>query len=360
MNFAFLMIVAALNIDPQVEATAHYYAPPVNYEQIAAAQTAPRTYAYDEEPQGKTAQVPSNAPIYPPQGFIPDPFVTGTYNPEAGMAPGYSFGPVGPQPYKFGWTTRGDVGYIPKTHANQGDLSIFELNAAWRYTTGWPPSMPNWIFSWTPEFNLRTWDGPNFPGLPGHAFRFASDFEFATPGNNPVSLQLGFTPALATDLDGNINSESFNWDGRGVLFFRTNPELMIALGAAYLDRVQDRIIPYAGVVWTPNQYWEWRLMFPKSRVSVFVGNWWGNDTWMYAGVEYNLEAYQIGILSPTGEREKVQFTDYRAMFGIRGEGGGVSSFAEVGWVFGREVDYMHGTPGFDMTPNVMVRAGLRY
>ena len=69
-----------------------------------------------------------------------------------------------------------------------------ELNAAWRYTTGWPASFPSVIFSWTPEFNYRSWSGPTTPALPENVFRFASDFELATPGNNPISLQLGFTP----------------------------------------------------------------------------------------------------------------------------------------------------------------------
>ena len=365
MNITLLVLVAALGIDPQFEAQnapQFYNSPPILQTALAQGRV-PSTY--EEDPNlGKTVDAQPGA-IYTPQGGYPtDPFLGGGLAPGGGYAvdPGYSFGPVGPQPYRFGWTSRTDVGFTPKssTDGASGSLSILETNTALRYTTGWPPSMPNWIFSWTPEFNTRYWSGPSSPALPGYGMRIASDFEFSTPGNNPWSMQLGFTPAFVNDLDASVNSDSFNWDGRAVLFFRPNPVFMIALGAAYLDRVTDMIIPYAGIVWTPNQNWEWRLMFPKTRVSVFLGNWWGEMKWAYVGVEYNIEAYQIGIPSPSGQDEKVQFVDYRATLGLRGEAGGVSTFGEIGWVFAREVDYLHGTPGYDVSPNLYVRAGIRF
>ena len=101
-------------------------------------------------------------------------------------------------------------------------------------------------------------------------------------------------------------------------------------------------------------------MFPKTRVSMFIGNWGHEAKWVYAGVEYNVEAYQIGVLSPGGQDEKVQFADYRAMIGLRGEAGGVSTFGEIGWVFAREVEYLHGTPGYDINSNLYVRLGMRF
>lgn len=358
MNFPLILFVAALGIDPQIEAQgdARFYQSPPVFAALARGQNPPATY--DENPGGRTVQAPSGYPAGP--GYVSDPFL-GNGDGTLFADPGHGLGTVGPRPYQFGWTSRGDVAYIPSSSTDaQGDLSILEVNAALRYTTGWPAAMPNWIFSWTPEFNLRGWDGPNSPDLPGHGLRFASDFEFATPGNDPWSIQLGFTPAFVNDLNASVNSDSFNWDGRAILFFRPSQELMIAAGAAYLDRVNDKIIPYAGIVWTPNQNWEWRLMFPKTRVSMFIGNWGAEAKWLYAGVEYNIEAYQIGVPSPSGRDERVQFVDYRAMLGLRGEAQGVSTFGEVGWVFAREVDYEYGTPGYDLSPNLYFRLGLRF
>ncbi|MBS0265361.1 MAG: hypothetical protein JSS02_25730, partial [Planctomycetes bacterium] len=187
---------------------------------------------------------------------------------DAMPVPALSFGTVGPQPYRFGWTSRYDIAFLPQQGVSgggaYGNFGVFEFNMAGRYTMAPPDGISNLIFSITPEFNYRSWSGPTVPALPPNVFRFASDFELATPANYPVSLQLGFTPAFVTDFSASPTSDAWNYDVRGAVFIRTNPHWMIALGAAYWHRVDDFLIPYAGVVWTPNDIWELRLMFPRT------------------------------------------------------------------------------------------------
>lgn len=366
---ALIFCAAILAADIQFDTPAPLFAP-VTQATFFDADTlatslrgqSPSTY-YDEAPLGGAPGQPFAAPgqgmPYDPSLGMPPDLSGGLY-----MDQGLGFSTVGPQPYRFGWSSRFDVGFLPDAGVHgggaNGRFGVFEFNSAWRYTTGWPASFPNWIFSVTPEFDHRSWSGPSNPNLPANVFRFAGDFELATPGNNPLALQLGFTPAYVTDLQESPSSDSFNWDARGVVFWRLNPQWMLALGAAYWKRVDDIIIPYAGVVWTPNEYWEARLLFPVSRISYFLGNWWGAATWVYGGLEYHVEAYQIELRSPGGDHEKIQIADYRATFGLRAEGGGVTGFAEVGWVFNRDVKFLHGTPGFDINTGFIGRLGLRF
>ena len=79
-----------------------------------------------------------------------------------------------------------------------------------------------------------------------------------------------------TDLSGNLD-ESFglNLDGRGALLWQWGPQMTWVGGIMYLDRVDDRILPYGGAVWRPNQLWEFRIMYPESQAKVFMGNYWG-------------------------------------------------------------------------------------
>lgn len=367
MSALFLLVASALAADPEPVTQNTYF----TAETLLAADSlfdpplraqSPADGTYDEN-------LLSNPPqTFAPQGNAPlyDPFLAQPPAPSGGsmLDPSLAFGAVGPQPYRMGWSSRYDVGYMPQepVHGSgaSGSFGIFEINSAWRYTTGWPTGLSNLIFSWTPEFNYRSWSGPTSPNLPENLFRFASDFELATPGNNPVSMQLGFTPAFVSDLAASPNSDAFNWDGRGVVFVRANPEWMVALGAAYLKRVDDIVIPYAGVVWTPNDAWELRLMFPKTRVSYFLGDLLGTAAWAYFGLEYNVEAYQINLQGPTGQDEKIQYRDYRATFGLRGEARGVTGFIEVGWVFAREAEFLHGTPDFNIDTGFIGRLGLRF
>ncbi|MBI3866464.1 MAG: hypothetical protein HY290_31675 [Planctomycetia bacterium] len=361
MNALILLLSAALSAEPFSLSQSTYFNAETYFEAAVRGQSPSKSTFADEsvDSNGSAGQT------FAPGAMYDSPYDPMTAQPPADGSgflpvPGLSFGIVGPQPYRFGWTSRYDVAWLPDEGVNGGGASgkfgIFELNAALRYTTGFS----NLIFSWTPEFNYRSWSGPTNPGLPPNVFRFASDFELATPGNGPVSMQLGFTPAFVTDFSANPDSDAINWDARGVLFLRASPQWMFALGAAYWKRVDDIIIPYAGAVWTPNDYWELRLMFPKSRISYFLGNWWGAATWVYGGVEYNVEAYQIDLTSPGGQTEKVQLSDYRALFGLRAEGGGVTGFVEAGWVFARDVEFLHGTPGFDINTGFIGRIGLRF
>lgn len=330
---------------------------------ILAQNSGPSTY--DSESLTTTPPAQTFAPgSGSSEGFDPAPGQPSVGDPGYMLDPGLAFGTVGPQPYRFGWTSRYDVGYLPNEGVSGGGASgqfgVMEMNAAIRYTTGWPAALPNWIFSWTPEFNYRSWSGPTNPQLPPNVFRFASDFELATPGNNPLSMQIGFTPAFVSDFVASPSSDAFNYDARGVLFLRTSPQLMFAVGAAYWHRVNDIVIPYAGIVWTPSDYWEFRLMFPKSRISYFLGNWWGGAAWVYGGLEYNVEAYQINMHDPGNLDEKIQISDYRAVFGLRSEGSGVTGFVEGGWVFARQAIFAHGTPGFDINTGLIARIGLRF
>ena len=174
-----------------------------------------------------------------------------------------------------------------------GKFGVFEANAALRYTTGWPGGS-NWIFSWTPEFNYRSWSGPTNPNLPRMCFALHPISNWR-PRQQSVEPPTGFHSRFRQRFVATPSSDAFNYDVRGVVFLRTSPQLMFALGAAYWHRVDDILIPYAGIVWTPNDHWEFRLMFPKSRISYFLGNWWGASAWAYGGVEYNVEAYQINM-----------------------------------------------------------------
>lgn len=298
-------------------------------------------------------------------GVYGDPFLGGAPPTNAygyTADPNLGYGLVGPQPYRFGWSSRYDVGWLPSegTDPDKGDFEIFEVNTAWRYTTGYPSGGAGWIFSWTPEFNYRSWQGPPGVDLPGSVYRFASDFELATSAQNPVSVQLGFTPAIVSDLAQNLNADAYQFDGRAVAFLRASPELMVALGVTILDRNRDYILPYAGVVWTPSPYWEFRLLFPKSRVSLFLGDFGGTSAWLYTGVEYNVEAYAIDLAGPNGDNEKIELVDYRWTFGLRTESFGVSSFIEGGYVFAREANFLNGTPDFDINNGFMLRGGLRF
>ena len=180
-----------------------------------------------------------------------------------------------------------------------------------------------------------------------------------TPANSsPYSVQIGFTPQINSDLEHNLTSDAFYWDGRGIVFCRASPTLTVGLGIMYWDRLHDHVLPYGGIIYTPDDRREYRLMFPESRASRFLGAPFGVPTWIYARAEYHVEAYEIHR-ERLGRRGEVELIDGRFLAGFRFDSGSVGSFVEAGCVAGRHVNF-DATPGVDVSSGFLARAGLRF
>ena len=326
------------------------------------------------DPFTTTPVVPYGAPI------TGDPFLGGAptavppgYTP-FGQPPAamYTFGLNGPQPFQYGWHGRYDFGILPSegtSNPNVGSFSVFEIDVEKELVT---PTGSGHTFSFAPQFNYRSWSGPvgdptvPFPatnwGLPPSVYRFGLGFKLHTPNVNGWQFELGFNPSIGADFNSTLTSDAWMFDGHAVAFFRSSPQWMWAIGAAYWDRVDNIVLPYAGAVWTPNDYWEFRLLFPKPRISLFVGAPFGVPTWLYAAGEYHVEAYQVEMdVAPARRSTRVQLEDWRVVGGARWEMGSVTGFLEAGVVFERDVDFRDafGTD-FEIDSGFIARAGFRY
>ena len=268
----------------------------------------------------------------------------------------------GAQPLRYGWTDRVSLGFLPKQDVTgataTGDLSVLELDYLKEYITQGPGG---WAWTFSPEFNYRSFGGPGTPNLSPNFYRFAAGIKANSPSNGPWRWQLGFTPSLGTDFKQHLDSKAWMFDADLVLFSELIPEtLQLVLGVSYWDRVDDIILPQAGFVWTPSEYVEWRLVFPKPRVDFMVGNPNGYPLWMYLRAEYSVEAFQAD-LDPPGTNDQIQIEDWRVFLGLRGDNGYVSNFAEVGAVFGRDFTFdTTAASNFEVGSSIMFRMGFRY
>jgi hypothetical protein len=251
-----------------------------------------------------------------------DPFMVGSdpmqYSPGM-MGPMYA-GVNGPQPYRFGVMPRLDIGYIPESDIDDVDAGVemFELDAELRNVM---PFAQNWVFTSAPQFGYRAWNiGGGVADLGRiNLYRFGWDLQLATPETYGWSWQFTFNPSINTDLESQgLTSNAWNLDGNVMAFYRVNPVWQFALGAGYWDRLDNIVIPYGGVIITPDDRWELRLMFPKSRISYFMA---------------------LGLRS-----DHVYFDKY----------------IEVAWVLGRNFEFQDVLPKLDVQDSVMVRAGIRF
>ena len=264
----------------------------------------------------------------------------------------------GPQPHRFGFTPIVDAAFIIPSRAKGpggGQFGVQEYDLALKHVS---LLGPDWVFTNTLQAGTRVWTGPATPNLPPEVYRFGWDFLLNSPQYAGWSAQASFNPSLNTDFGGSFGREALNLDANATLLYRVSPEFLLVMGVQYWDRVDNIIIPNAGVVWNPNELLEMRLLFPKSRISYFLGNFGNAAHWLYASGEYHVESYQIH--APGASREQIQLSDYRAAIGLRSDHTWYDKFIEVGYVFNRKADFLRSTPGFNINDGVMARIGFRF
>jgi hypothetical protein len=316
-----------------------------------------------QSPDGSFTSPPMTAPLmspYDPKDPFqiqagPDPVLPYVNDPGQMLLSGIN----GPQPYRFGFTPIFDGVLISPAHAKspgQGNFGVQEYDGALKYV-----SMlgPDWIFTNTAQAGGRVWNGPNTPNLPGSVYRLGWDFLLNSPQVGGWSAQLDFNPSINSDFANSLGRESLNLDAYAALFYRTNPQWMWVLGVQYWDRVNNILIPYAGAVWNPNERTELRMLFPKSRISYFLGTHGTGSHWLYATGEFHVESYQISMPGVSG-REQIQLSDWRLGVGLRSDHQWYDKYIELGYVFSRQNIFLGTTPGFNLTDGIMARFGVRF
>ncbi len=281
--------------------------------------------------------------------------------PQQGMS---VYGANGAQPYRFGWSNRVDVSWIPGAGLSApaggatGDMDIFGVDYDLAYSS---PFAAGWILNWTNQFAYRNWKGPGGINLPSDLFRFGIDLELETPQAGPVGWSFGITPSINTDFNSSVGGEGFQLDGRGIMFFQLDQYWTLGLGAQYWDRVDDMIIPWAGLIYR-DDYWEWQMMYPEARVSLFLGNEAMWSKWLYVRGEYHVESYgtEIDYGGLTSEAQ-TQIEDYRILIGLKMDSGYYQWFMEGGWVLDRNVSFSSAAvPGYELDTAFIGQIGLRF
>lgn len=299
-------------------------------------------------------------PFSPPSSAPQDPFLSPAepFQPTPPPTPAVIplFGSNNFLPYRYGWTPKLDLAYLPSsnTSPDAGNFSAFELDSELVYNT---PLGPDLVFTASPQFNYRHWDATSQFNL--DLFRFGLNLQLSTPVSpGSWGYQIAFNPSVNTDFHSTLANESVNLDANGMLFYNYDPSLMIVLGVGYLDRVHDIIIPYAGVIYRPDDLWEFRLLFPQGRISRYAGYFWWGHQFLYLAWEFHVDAFQVA--TPTDAHNKIQYEDYRVTFGLRSDHVGFTKYIEAGYIFGRSIDYRYTLPGFDINDGFIVRGGIRF
>lgn len=289
--------------------------------------------------------------------FVPAPVETipGYYDPFGFQMGTGSFGPQG---YRLGWVSYDDITVLPSSAARgtTGSMQITEWNSYIKYAQEIAPGV---IFNGTGWFNARWWEGPTGVPVPGQVDQISTDLELGFFNDGPWSGQIAFHPQIVETYEAKLDRNAFNFDGRAIATYKASPQWSFVGGFQIWDRVDTMFIPSGGFIWTPNNRWEFRILFPKSRISYFLGRWYDGDVWLYGQAEYTAEAWQ-SYDKESGISDRIQMTDDRITGGVRWDTGRYSFFVEGGAVLNRQIKFAYSNPSFDLNDGGLIRVGLRY
>lgn len=213
----------------------------------------------------------------------------------------------------------------------------------------------------TPQFGSTLLDNAANIDLPSTLYDASVDFTHLRKfGDGPWAMNAGVTVGYYSDFDQD-SGDAVRVSGRGLAVYESAPGTKWVLGVAYLNRAGATVLPVAGLIHAPTDDVRWELTFPRPRVAWrTLGSVEADQRWFYVGGELGGGVWSVTRPS-TGMLDVVNYRDYRALVGYeRKIIGGLSRRFEVGYVFGREVEYESATPDVDLDDTLFVRTGLTY
>jgi hypothetical protein len=215
----------------------------------------------------------------------------------------------------------------------------------------------------TPSYQLHLLDGPNNIDLPPRLHDAVIDFHVFRVYDNHWIADFAVTPCLYADDNSFDSSEALRVNGRALGIYAPSVDLKWVLGVTYLDGGWAKIVPVAGVMYTPTDDVEYQLVFPTPRIawrlssSPIPGR---DERWVYIAMEYGNSAW--AFQDSNGVDDVLAYRDYRVLLGFeRKLAGGVSSRFEVGYVFNRDIKVASISGNdIDMDNTFMARVGVSY
>lgn len=211
----------------------------------------------------------------------------------------------------------------------------------------------------TPSFEAHYLDGPSSARIPDSLYHAGLDLMWRKRWDDRWGSMIAVAPALASDFE--TSEGAMRVTGRALATWQWVPErLTLLFGVVYLDRDDVNLLPGVGMIWTPTPDYRLDLVFPRPKLArriAFVPR--TREDWIY--VSGALGGRTWAVQREEGVTDDLTLRDYRITAGwerIMDGGGGL--FAELGFVFGRKLQYEAAPVNLSFDDTFVLRTGISY
>jgi hypothetical protein len=262
--------------------------------------------------------------------------------------------------------------------ARDGMFQQMNLNGAWLPTGGntglgftdmaltttlaVPCPTTEWPMLIVPQFAVHYLTVGSSVNLPPRLYDAAIEFRWLPKVTDSLRLDISATPGVYRDFDVSTDSGERTL-AHGAAVWDWTPHLKLVAGAAYEERRDWNFIPIGGVIWTPNEDWDLKILFPEPKLSRRVYCFGQLDKivqdWVYLRGDFADSCW--AIQHSDGVRDQIAYSDVRVLLGIeRKVIHGLGANVEVGYVFSRKLVYYSGLPDLYPSGALLLEGGLTY
>lgn len=214
----------------------------------------------------------------------------------------------------------------------------------------------------TPWFGVHTLDGPQTPALPPRVYDAAVEFRHLRKfGDGPWAMDAAVTTGYYSDFE-HSDSDAVRVSGRGVAVYESMPGVKWVLGAAYVNRAGASVLPIGGVIYEANPDMRWEILFPRPKVAwrLPMSQPEVDERWVYVGGDFGGGLWSIER-PDTLTQDVLTYKDVRVLVGYeRKITGGLSRKFEIGYAFGREIEFESDEIPIELDDTLFARIGLTY
>ena len=251
-----------------------------------------------------------------------------------------------------------DYTYLPRLDA-QG-MGINDVEGKIVFAVPFPTV--EWPLLIVPGYGVHFFDGPENVEMPARLHDAYLAFRWLPKFSDQLSADVTVAPGVFSDFE-QSSDDAFRITGYAVAIYAWTPAVKLVAGVGYFDRLTVDWLPVGGIIWTPTERVNFGLLFPRPKLAIqFSG--FGADgrlvqNWAFLAAEFGGSAW--AFRRSDGTDDVVDFRDYRLTAGVeRKIRGGLETRFELGYVFGREIQYKSHAPSFEPSDTLMVRAALAY
>jgi hypothetical protein len=222
------------------------------------------------------------------------------------------------------------------------------------------------------------------PHLPPRVYDLYLDLDWQEHWSDRFMTDVLISPGIFTDFR-TTPPQSFRLRGHAIGLYSVAPHLQLVGGVDFINRLDIKALPVAGVLWRPTDETRLHLVFPQPKISHLVGIHGSKEYWLFAAAEYGggvwtykteydyvVDYYYAGPADPLyigppeafasrwTSHDRVEYSDIRLTAGIefvnRGEAFPTAAL-EFGWVCNRKIRVQ--SSGWEYEPKDTFLIGVR-